>query len=142
MSTEMKKLKILVIILALGSGIFCAGYRIGTQNAQIKPSYLAVSLTGDRVLNSVSSVVFDEKTQHYVMQGDEITFLSNGPGPTIHSTLYPSAFQFVRYDWYSAKGPQGSLSCVFSKDRAPEETFIMLNKRPTRISPVAQLGSN
>lgn len=111
---------------------------MAAQHVTEKPTYLAVSLTGDHFLHSVSTVV-QNKEGGYVMKGDQILFSSDGP-TTHESTLRPFALAFQRWDYFSPKEPRGTLALVPISERAKEETFIVRDGKPVTVDPIARFA--
>lgn len=126
-----------LVSLAVGVACFTAGYRVGTKRNGSKPSHLAVSLVNDRFLHSVATVVQDDEGR-YVLQGDEIKFLSDGP-VALQSTVHPFALQFTRWDFFSTKHPRGAHTAIFVSERSKEETFIVRDGNIQKVDIIGRM---
>jgi hypothetical protein len=134
----MKPLTMSLAVIAAAVAGLTVGYLIGVRRIVQRPSYLAVSLSKDRQLDSVVTVVQDDEGQ-YVVQGDEIQFLSDGPTPE-QSNLRPFCFEHRRLDFFSRAEPMGQRTCIWARDRAEKEAFIIREGKAQRVTILARVN--
>lgn len=134
----MKPLTMSLAVIAAAVAGLTIGYQIGVRRIVQRPSYLAVSLGKDRQLGSVVTVVQDDEGQ-YVVHGDEIQFLSDGPMPE-QSDLRPFYFEHRRLDFFSLTEPMGQRTGIWARDRAEKKTFIIRDGKAQEVTILARVN--